>query len=32
MGDYASVYLALEYGINPTPVEMIDYLKNELAK
>jgi glucose/mannose-6-phosphate isomerase len=31
-GDYASVYLALEYGINPTPVKMIDYLKEQLAK
>lgn len=31
-GDYASVYLALEYGLNPTPVAVIDYLKNELAK
>lgn len=32
IGDYVSVYLALEYGINPTPVETIDYLKAELAK
>lgn len=32
MGDYASTYLALEYGLNPTPVEVIDYLKSELAK
>ncbi len=32
VGDYASFYLALEYGINPTPVETIDYLKAELAK
>jgi glucose/mannose-6-phosphate isomerase len=32
MGDYTSVYLALEYGINPTPVKVIDYLKAELAK
>ncbi|PKM76999.1 MAG: bifunctional phosphoglucose/phosphomannose isomerase [Firmicutes bacterium HGW-Firmicutes-15] len=32
MGDYASFYLALEYGINPSPVETIDYLKAELAK
>ncbi|MGI5911560.1 MAG: bifunctional phosphoglucose/phosphomannose isomerase [Syntrophomonadaceae bacterium] len=31
IGDYASVYLALEYGINPTPVAVIDYLKTELA-
>ncbi len=32
IGDYTSFYLALEYGINPTPVETIDYLKAELAK
>lgn len=32
IGDYASFYLALEYGINPTPVKVIDYLKAELAK
>lgn len=32
LGDYASTYLALEYGINPTPVKVIDYLKAELAK
>lgn len=32
IGDYASVYLALEYGIDPTPVKIIDYLKEELAK
>ncbi len=32
VGDYASFYLALEYGINPSPVETIDYLKAELAK
>ena len=32
IGDYASVYLALEYGINPTPVAVIDYLKAELGK
>ncbi len=32
IGDYASVYLALEYDINPTPVKMIDYLKEELNK
>ncbi len=31
IGDYASVYLALEYGINPTPVKVIDYLKAQLA-
>jgi len=32
IGDYVSVYLALEYGINPTPVKVIDYLKEELQK
>ncbi|KUG03848.1 glucose-6-phosphate isomerase, archaeal ii / mannose-6-phosphate isomerase, archaeal [hydrocarbon metagenome] len=32
VGDYASVYLALDYGINPTPVKMIDYLKEQLAQ
>jgi glucose/mannose-6-phosphate isomerase len=31
-GDYASFYLALEYGINPTPVKAIDYLKAELGR
>jgi len=32
IGDYVSAYLAEEYGINPTPVAVIDYLKAELAK
>lgn len=32
IGDYASIYLALLYGVNPTPVKMIDLLKNELMK
>ena len=32
LGDYTSVYLAHEYGINPTPVQVIDYLKAELAR
>lgn len=32
IGDYASYYLAQEYGINPTPVKVIDYLKAELAR
>ena len=31
-GDYASYYLAAGYGVDPTPVEPIDYLKAELAK
>lgn len=32
IGDYTSVYLALEYGINPAPVKVIDYLKDQLAR
>ncbi|MGI6413237.1 MAG: bifunctional phosphoglucose/phosphomannose isomerase [Syntrophomonadaceae bacterium] len=32
IGDYSSVYLAYEYGLDPTPVEVIDYLKAELGK
>ena len=32
VGDYTSTYLALEYDINPTPVNVIDYLKSELAQ
>lgn len=32
IGDYVSFYLALLNGADPTPVHMIDYLKNELAK
>jgi len=31
-GDFASVYLAVLYGVNPGPVKVIDYLKAELAK
>jgi len=31
IGDYVSVYLAALYGIDPTPVKKIDYLKNKLA-
>lgn len=31
-GDYFSLYLALLYGVDPTPVRMIDRLKGELAK
>lgn len=30
-GDYTSLYLALLYGVDPGPVEVIDYLKGELA-
>ena len=32
VGDYTSVYLADMYGVNPTPVEVIDYLKNKMAE
>jgi len=32
VGDYASVYLAELYGINPTPVQVIDYLKARMAE
>lgn len=32
IGDFISYYLAILYGIDPTPVERVTYLKNELAK
>ena len=32
LGDYASVYLAVGWGIDPTPVEKIDFLKAKLAE
>jgi glucose/mannose-6-phosphate isomerase len=32
LGDFASVYLALLYGVDPTPVENIDYLKKRLEE
>lgn len=32
VGDYTSVYLALLYGIDPTPVRLIDSLKKKLAE
>jgi glucose/mannose-6-phosphate isomerase len=32
MGDLTSYYLAILYGIDPSPVEVIDYLKSRLAK
>lgn len=32
LGDYTSYYLALLYGIDPTPVEIIEELKRELAR
>lgn len=31
-GDFATVYLALLNGIDPTPVKAIDYLKSELQR
>lgn len=32
LGDFVSTYLAILYDVDPTPVKVIDYLKNELAK
>jgi glucose/mannose-6-phosphate isomerase len=32
LGDYVSYYLALLYEIDPSPVEIIDYLKNALSQ
>ena len=32
LGDFASVYLALLYGVDPTPVEKIDFLKRRLRE
>ena len=32
IGDWASYYLAIAYGEDPTPVRVIDWLKSELAK
>ncbi len=31
-GDFTSFYLAVLNNVDPTPVQVIDYLKNELAK
>jgi glucose/mannose-6-phosphate isomerase len=31
IGDYASYYLAVNYGIDPTPVKVIDFLKAQLS-
>jgi len=31
-GDFVSLYLAILYGIDPTPVERVTYLKQELSK
>ena len=32
IGDYTSYYLAVNYGIDPTPVKVIDFLKSELSR
>ncbi|MEK9135578.1 MAG: SIS domain-containing protein [Bacteroidota bacterium] len=32
LGDWVSFYLALLHNVDPTPVKVIDYLKDELAK
>jgi glucose/mannose-6-phosphate isomerase len=32
IGDFLSFYLAILYGVDPTPVERVTYLKKELAK
>ena len=32
LGDYASVYLAFLYDVDPTPVEVIETLKRALAR
>jgi len=31
VADFASYYLALKYGINPTPVDMVESLKKLLV-
>ena len=32
LGDWVSFYLSILNGVDPTPVKIIDYLKNELGK
>src|SRR5262249_29142935 len=32
LGDWVSYYLSMLYKVDPTPVKVIDYLKDELAK
>jgi len=32
LGDYTSVYLGVAWGVDPTPVEKIDYLKSNLTE
>jgi glucose/mannose-6-phosphate isomerase len=31
-GDYAAYYLAMAYGVDPTPVDAIEALKRHLLK
>jgi len=31
LGDWISYYLAMLYQVNPTPVKVIDYLKERLS-
>ena len=31
-GDFASVYLAILYGVDPTPIDVITRMKTELEK
>jgi glucose/mannose-6-phosphate isomerase len=31
-GDYTAFYLAIAYGVDPSPIPQIDYLKEQLAK
>ncbi len=31
LGDFVSLYLAAEYGVDPNPVKVIDYLKAQMA-
>jgi glucose/mannose-6-phosphate isomerase len=32
IGDFASFYLAILYGVDPTPVHRLDYLKHRLGQ
>jgi len=32
LGDWTSYYLAILNGVDPTPVKVIEYLKDELGK
>ncbi len=31
LGDYVSTYLAVLYGVDPTPIEVLDHIKEALA-